>query len=160
MKLRSIIACLFVVAVTSTTAVAAPGGGTGAIARAVGNCGNPCTIVRNTGGRIIDFEDAGDAIRSGKQRLVIDGYCASACMVMADRARPRTCITSRAVFGYHKTNFGRPSRSAVICAAGSCVTVAFHGSAQLLGRCQIALPGSSSQCARIQWLLFEKLNSV
>ena len=108
MRLCSIIACLFVVAMTSTTAGAGPFGGAGVIARAVGNCGNPCTIVRNMGGRIIDFEDAGDAIRSGKQRLVIDGYCASACMVMADRARPRTCITSRAVFGYHKTNFGRP----------------------------------------------------
>ena len=43
-----------------------------------------------------------------KTASVIDGYCASACMVMADRARPRTCITSRAVLGYHKTNFGRP----------------------------------------------------
>ena len=63
MKIRSLILCLFAVAVTSTTAVAAPGAGAGAIARAVGNCGNPCTIVRNTGGRIIDFEDAGDAIR-------------------------------------------------------------------------------------------------
>ena len=108
MKVRSLILCLFAIAVTSTTAIAAPGAGAGAIARAVGNCGNPCTIVRNTGGRIIDFEDAGNAIRAGRQRLVIDGYCASACMVMADRARPRACITPSAVFGYHKTNFGRP----------------------------------------------------
>ena len=108
MKIRSLILCLFVVAATSTTAAAVPVGGAGAIARAVGHCGNPCTIVRNTGGRIIDFEDAGNAIRAGRQKLVIDGYCASACMVMADRARPRTCITSNAVFGYHKTNFGRP----------------------------------------------------
>jgi len=108
MKIRSLILCLFVVAATSTTAAAVPVGGAGAIARAVGHCGNPCTIVRNTGGRIIDFEDAGNAIRAGRQKLVIDGYCASACMVVADRAGPRTCITSNAVFGYHKTNFGRP----------------------------------------------------
>ena len=51
MKIRTLILCLFAVAVTSTTAVAAPGAGAGAIARAVGNCGNPCTIVRNTGGQ-------------------------------------------------------------------------------------------------------------
>jgi hypothetical protein len=108
MKIRYLLVLSFVIALSSSAAVAAPFGGAGAIARAVGHCGNPCTIVRNTGGRIVDFEDAGNAIRAGKQKLVIDGYCASACMVMADRARPRTCITSRAVFGYHKTNFGRP----------------------------------------------------
>jgi len=34
-------------------------------------------------------------------------------MGMADRARPRTCITERAVFAYHKTNYNRaiPLRS-------------------------------------------------
>jgi hypothetical protein len=83
--------------------------GAAAIARSVGNCGNPCTVESNSGGIIVDFEHAADAIRSGaRQKLVIDGYCASACMVMADRARPRACITSRAQFGYHKTNYNRP----------------------------------------------------
>jgi len=83
--------------------------GAAAIARAVGGCGNPCTVQSNNGGRIIDFEDAGDAIRSGaRQKLVIGGFCASACMVMADRARPRACITSSATFAYHKTNYNRP----------------------------------------------------
>jgi hypothetical protein len=110
MTIRSIIACLFLVTVTATTAGAAPlgAGGAAAIARAVGNCGNPCTISSNTGGRVIDFEDAADAIRSSRQRLVIDGFCGSSCMTMADRARPRVCITSRAVFAYHKTNYNRP----------------------------------------------------
>jgi hypothetical protein len=83
--------------------------GAAAIARAVGDCSNPCTIQSNNGGIIVDFERAGSAIRSGaRQKLVIDGYCASACMVMADRARPRTCITPRAQFGYHKTTWNRP----------------------------------------------------
>jgi len=73
------------------------------------NCGDPCMIERNNGGVIADFENAGDAIHAGaRQMLVIDGYCASACMVMADRARPRACITSRAQFGYHETNYVRP----------------------------------------------------
>jgi hypothetical protein len=73
------------------------------------NCSDPCTIQNNNGGVIIDFENADDAIRAGaRQMLVIDGFCASACMVMADRARPRACITSRAQFGYHETNYNRP----------------------------------------------------
>jgi hypothetical protein len=73
------------------------------------NCGDPCTIQNNNGGVIADFENAGDAISGGaRQMLVIDGFCASACMVMADRARPRACITSRAQFGYHETNYNRP----------------------------------------------------
>jgi len=73
------------------------------------NCSDPCTIQNNNGGVIADFENAGDAIHAGaRQMLVIDGFCASACMVMADRARPRACITTRAQFGYHETNYSRP----------------------------------------------------
>jgi hypothetical protein len=73
------------------------------------NCSDPCTVQNNNGGVIADFENAGDAIHAGaRQMLVIDGFCASACMVMADRARPRACITSRAQFGYHETNYSRP----------------------------------------------------
>jgi hypothetical protein len=80
-----------------------------AIARAVGHCGDPCVVSGNNGGRVIDFEDAADAIRHGaKERLVIDGFCGSSCMTMAAFARPRTCITERAVFAYHKTNRNRP----------------------------------------------------
>jgi hypothetical protein len=101
---------LFVAVFAASSAQAVPlSQGAGAIARAVGDCSNPCTIQGNKGGIIVDFERAGAAIRSGaRQKLVIDGYCASACMVMADRARPRTCITPRAQFGYHKTNWNRP----------------------------------------------------
>lgn len=79
------------------------------ITRTVGRCGDPCTITSNYGGSIVDFEDAADAIAAGaRKRVVIDGYCASACMVLADRARHKTCITPRAVFAYHKTNYNRP----------------------------------------------------
>jgi hypothetical protein len=101
---------LFVAVFAAPSAEAVPlSQGAAAIARAVGDCSNPCTIQSNNGGIIGDFERAGAAIRSGaRQKLVIDGYCASACMVMADRARPRACITPRAQFGYHKTTWNRP----------------------------------------------------
>jgi hypothetical protein len=108
-RIHSAIACLVLIAATPAAAAPVGPGAGAAIARAVGSCGNPCTVVASNGGRIIDFEDAGDAIRAGaRQKLVIDGYCASACMVLADRARPRACITDRAVFAYHKTNLNRP----------------------------------------------------
>jgi hypothetical protein len=105
-----IFACLCLLVLAAPRAEAFPfGQGAGAIARAIGDCSNPCTVQSSNGGRIVDFEDAGNAIRAGaRKRLVIDGYCASACMVMADRARPRACITSRATFLYHKTNYNRP----------------------------------------------------
>lgn len=102
--------CLSLLVLNAPKAEAFPlGAGASAIARVAGDCGNPCTIVSNRGGVIVDFEKAGDAIRAGaRQKLVISGFCASACMVMADRARPRACITSSAVFAYHKTNWNRP----------------------------------------------------
>lgn len=80
-----------------------------AVVAALGPCGDPCVIHSNNGGRIVVFEDAADEIRRGaRKRVVIDGYCASACMVLAARARSKVCITDRATFGFHRTNRGRP----------------------------------------------------
>jgi hypothetical protein len=98
---------LLPIAVTPATALTPAG--LRLVADAVGNCGNPCVVVSNNGGRIVSFNRAGDAIRRGAgQPLVISGYCASACMVLAARARPRACITPSATFAYHKTNWNRP----------------------------------------------------
>src|SRR5262249_26582814 len=109
MRIYFAFAGLILIAVTPAAAAPAGGGACAAIARAVGSCGDPCTVTASNGGIITDFQRAADAIRAGaRQQLVIDGYCASACMVLADRARPRACITSRAVFAYHKTNWQRP----------------------------------------------------
>ena len=104
-------ALLILLLVVSAPAGAAPVSrpNPGLITRALGPCGDPCVVHSNYGGRIIDFEDAASAIRRGaRKKLVIDGYCASACMVLAARARPKVCITERATFGYHRTNRGRP----------------------------------------------------
>ena len=91
----------------AVSSITIPGGVPITRARMLDNCGYPCTI--QNGGLIADFENAGNAIRAGvRPTLVIDGFCSSACMVMADRARPRACITSRAQFGYHETNYNRP----------------------------------------------------
>jgi len=110
MKTSIGIACLLL-AVAATPTVAAPIGlaGSQAVVRAVGDCGDPCVISNSNGGRIVDFRAAAAAIQNGARKsIVIDGYCASACMTLAALARSKVCITPRAVFAYHKTNFNRP----------------------------------------------------
>ena len=106
LKRQALVVCVLLISLTPAHAITAAG--VRLVAQAVGPCGDPCVVSGNSGGKIIPFRGAGDAIRSGAgQPLVIDGFCASACMVMADRARPRACITPSAVFAYHKTNWNR-----------------------------------------------------
>jgi hypothetical protein len=108
-KLSVLVASITLVSIPAAISAPLSAGALGALSRAVGACSDPCVVQSNHGGRVVDFEDAADAIRAGaRKQVIIDGYCASSCMVMADRARARVCITSRAVFAYHKTNFNRP----------------------------------------------------
>lgn len=110
MKTSIGVACLLL-AVTSAPTAAAQLQPTQsqAITRAIGDCSDPCVISGSNGGRIVDFRAAAEAIRGGARKsVVIDGYCASACMTLAALARSKVCITPRAVFAYHKTNFNRP----------------------------------------------------
>jgi len=109
MKITLGVAGLLVVLTTVSTAAAPGPAGSEAVIRAVGNCGEPCVISGSNGGRMVDFRAAAVAIQGGARRsVVIDGYCASACMTLAALARSKVCITPRAVFAYHKTNFNRP----------------------------------------------------
>ncbi len=69
----------------------------------LGCSGDPCVIRNNTGGSIADFNKilhrtGPDAVKN----FIVDGYCASACAYLADKARPRICITKKAVFQFHK----------------------------------------------------------
>ena len=110
MKISLGIAGLLLAVLTANPLAAAPAlVGSQAIIRAVGDCGDPCVISGSNGGRIVDFRAAAAAIQSGARKsVVIDGYCASACMTLAALTRSKVCITQRAVFAYHKTNFNRP----------------------------------------------------
>lgn len=107
MKLLFVLAGALFIASTPARALPFTPGGAAAVARVIGPCAEDCVVRSNNGGSIVYFEDAAHVIRRARKKLIIDGYCASACMVMADRARPRTCITERAVFAYHKTNYNR-----------------------------------------------------
>ena len=71
-------------------------------------CDNPCVIMDNRGGAVSYFVELARYLKTKHIKLVINGYCASSCMTMADMARPNVCITGRAIFGYHKTNWNRP----------------------------------------------------
>jgi hypothetical protein len=108
MKIRFVIAALLFIAATPAYAIPLTPSGAAVIARVIGPCAEDCVVRSNGGGSIVYFEDAATVIRRTRKKLIIDGFCASACMVMADRARPRTCITERAVFAYHNTNRNYP----------------------------------------------------
>lgn len=67
------------------------------------NCGEPCIVNDNPGGNVYLFQLAADQVLAGaRERVVIDGLCASACAYFADKARDRVCITPRAIMGFHK----------------------------------------------------------
>jgi hypothetical protein len=66
--------------------------------------GGICTIRDNAGGDIGAFQRAAREIVAEGKHLVIDGFCASACVVMADLARANTCITAKAEIAVHKTS--------------------------------------------------------
>ena len=72
------------------------------VSEVLGCEGDPCIVRNNPGGEIGAFKAAArEIMRSGK-RVVIDGPCLSACAILADQARARVCVTSKAKFGFHK----------------------------------------------------------
>lgn len=76
------------------------------IEEVVGSCGEPCIIKRNEGGKVGTFLMAAIDVRRGRRNLlIIDGECISACAILADFARPKVCITSKAVFKFHELRY-------------------------------------------------------
>jgi hypothetical protein len=68
---------------------------------------NVCTVRNNPGGDIEIFRRAARELLAERKRLVIDGECASACVILADIARAHTCITPRARMAVHKSTVVR-----------------------------------------------------
>jgi hypothetical protein len=69
-------------------------------------CSEPCIIAGNNGGSVWRFVEAAQAVKKGaREKVVIDGYCASACAIFADLVRPKVCVTRKASFGFHKARF-------------------------------------------------------
>lgn len=65
--------------------------------------GDPYRITHSLGGDLYQFLMAAEAVKHGvKKKIIIDGFCASACVVFADVVRKYACITPRARFGIHR----------------------------------------------------------
>jgi hypothetical protein len=59
-------------------------------------------IVDDPGGRIGTYVDRYEGVRVSGDRVIIDGYCASACtIVLGAIPYDRICVTSRARLGFH-----------------------------------------------------------
>ena len=59
-------------------------------------------IVDDPGGRIGTYVDRYEGVRISGEKVIIDGYCASACtIVLATIPHDRICVTSRARLGFH-----------------------------------------------------------
>jgi len=65
-------------------------------------CGDPCFIRYNEGGYVAVALEVADQIVRNDKHLIIDGVCASACVLLADKARPNVCITKRALMSLHE----------------------------------------------------------
>lgn len=63
-----------------------------------------CTIRDNPGGDIELFRQAAQEVLDEGKFLVIDGFCASACVILADLARSNVCLTQAAQMAVHKAS--------------------------------------------------------
>jgi hypothetical protein len=59
-------------------------------------------IVEDRGGRIETYVGKYHGVRSSGERVIIDGFCASACTILLGAvAHDKICVTSRAKLGFH-----------------------------------------------------------
>jgi hypothetical protein len=80
-----------------------------------GHCSRTtCTIRDNPGGDVKIFQAAAQEVMDEGKRLVIDGFCASACVVLADLARANTCITVDAQIAVHKASIIRITGQTIV----------------------------------------------
>jgi hypothetical protein len=59
-------------------------------------------IMNDAGGRIGTYVERYEGVRVSGERVIIDGYCASACtIVLGTIPRDKICVTSRARLAFH-----------------------------------------------------------
>src|ERR1700686_4892821 len=59
-------------------------------------------IVEDVGGRIGAYVDRYQGVRSSGERVIIDGFCASACTILLGAVpHDKICVTSRSKLGFH-----------------------------------------------------------
>jgi hypothetical protein len=112
MRMMFLAAGLVLAGISSASTAQAQVPSRDAFSSAFGPCrGNTCIIRSNPGGNVRQFvAAASEILRDGRRLVVIDGPCASACVIFADIARERVCITRNATFGFHKATVFRAER--------------------------------------------------
>jgi hypothetical protein len=69
---------------------------------AIGASNAAVRIVDDPGGRIGTYIDRYEGVRASGEKVIIDGYCASACtIVLGAIPHDRICVTSRAMLAFH-----------------------------------------------------------
>jgi hypothetical protein len=69
---------------------------------AIGASNAAVRIVDDPGGRIGTYIDRYEGVRASGEKVIIDGYCASACtIVLGAIPHDRICVTSRAMLVFH-----------------------------------------------------------
>lgn len=65
--------------------------------------GDDCVVQIAEGGLILDHLEVAERFENDRIRLVVDGYCASACTLLADQLHQvgLTCLTEKAYLVYH-----------------------------------------------------------
>ncbi|WP_454632844.1 hypothetical protein [Bradyrhizobium cenepequi] len=59
-------------------------------------------ITQDRGGQIGTYVNKYQGVRSSGERVIVDGFCASACtIVLGSVPHDKICVTSRARFGFH-----------------------------------------------------------
>jgi hypothetical protein len=64
---------------------------------------DPCVIQHDGGGFVEKYEHLAWRLKQTGWKLSIDGECYSACVILADKARPNVCLTHKARFFIHQT---------------------------------------------------------
>ncbi len=61
-----------------------------------------CTVLGSPGGVKKDYLALARAIRAHRGTLAVRGFCASACAILADALRDRTCVARGSWFAFHR----------------------------------------------------------
>jgi len=82
-----------------------------------------CRIAGSAGGPVDAFIEAARIMRRAGVRVILDGQCASSCVVMMDIMRPNACLSTGAEILFHLDSRGKP----MVLSADLAAWVRAHG---------------------------------
>jgi hypothetical protein len=76
--------------------------------------GSPLVIEFSPGGSVQDFRLKALQLKHDRTPVIVDGECASACTLLVDIDRDNVCLTTNAIFGFHKAALRDPLTGTVL----------------------------------------------